>query len=232
MTRALGNLASILANGRGPMPKLKKSNRRHSRSTIDSIPTCYASGAPGSDRHGRRQRLCQRCRLAGVEPPKYEDNETTFPELAARVQKTIAYLETFKPEQIDGTEDKAHRCCVTAHQDRQFPRPVLSTDFRVAQPVISTSQRPTRFCVIVVWRLVSRIFLARFTIREKASNILANGSMLSVKHSATPHHSRLPEMMGVALLLSATFALVNWIYSVCLSPFGHRDGWLDIRHKS
>lgn len=45
-------------------------------------------------------------RLAGLEPPKYEDNESTFPELVARIDKTIALLETFKPEQIDGSEDK------------------------------------------------------------------------------------------------------------------------------
>ncbi|HUO93589.1 MAG TPA: DUF1993 domain-containing protein [Rhizomicrobium sp.] len=45
-------------------------------------------------------------RLAGVEPPKYEDTETTFDELEARIQKTLAYVKTFKPEQIDGTEGK------------------------------------------------------------------------------------------------------------------------------
>jgi len=45
-------------------------------------------------------------RLAGIEPPKYEDNETSFEELVARIDKTIAFLETFKPEQIDGSEDK------------------------------------------------------------------------------------------------------------------------------
>lgn len=45
-------------------------------------------------------------RLAGVEPPKYEDNETTFPELIERLRKTIAYLNTLKPEQIDGSEKK------------------------------------------------------------------------------------------------------------------------------
>ena len=45
-------------------------------------------------------------RLAGMDPPKYEDNESTFPELVARIDKTIALLETFKPEQIDGSEDK------------------------------------------------------------------------------------------------------------------------------
>ncbi|MBW4509646.1 MAG: DUF1993 domain-containing protein [Scytonematopsis contorta HA4267-MV1] len=44
--------------------------------------------------------------LAGVEAPKFEDNETTFPELIERVQKTISYLDTFKPEQIDGSEER------------------------------------------------------------------------------------------------------------------------------
>ena len=45
-------------------------------------------------------------RLAGLEPPAYGDNETTFPELLARIDKTITLLESFKPEQIDGSEDK------------------------------------------------------------------------------------------------------------------------------
>ena len=45
-------------------------------------------------------------RLAGLEPPKYEDNESTFPELLARLDKTIALLEYCKPEQVDGSEDK------------------------------------------------------------------------------------------------------------------------------
>jgi hypothetical protein len=40
-------------------------------------------------------------RLAQVEPPKHEDNETTFPQLVERVRKTIAYLGTLKPEQFD-----------------------------------------------------------------------------------------------------------------------------------
>ncbi len=45
-------------------------------------------------------------RLAGLEPPKYEDNETTLPELLARLDKTIALLQSFSPEQIKGSEDK------------------------------------------------------------------------------------------------------------------------------
>ncbi len=45
-------------------------------------------------------------RLAGLEPPKYADNEATFPELLARLDKTIGLLESFSPEQFEGTEDK------------------------------------------------------------------------------------------------------------------------------
>jgi hypothetical protein len=46
-------------------------------------------------------------RLAGEEAPKYEDNEVSFADLIARCRKTVAYLETVKPEQIDGSEDKS-----------------------------------------------------------------------------------------------------------------------------
>ena len=45
-------------------------------------------------------------RLAGVEPPKYEDNEQSFAELYARIDKTIAHLQSFKPAQIDGSETR------------------------------------------------------------------------------------------------------------------------------
>ncbi len=45
-------------------------------------------------------------RLAGMEPPNLENTETTFPELIDRVRKTIAYVNTFKPEQIDGSEKR------------------------------------------------------------------------------------------------------------------------------
>ncbi|MEO7108078.1 MAG: DUF1993 domain-containing protein [Rhodoferax sp.] len=45
-------------------------------------------------------------RLAGVEIPAYEDNEKTIADLKARVAKTIAFIQTITPAQIDGTEDK------------------------------------------------------------------------------------------------------------------------------
>jgi hypothetical protein len=45
-------------------------------------------------------------RLAGVEIPKYEDDETTFAELQARVAKTISFINTIKPEQLVGSESR------------------------------------------------------------------------------------------------------------------------------
>jgi len=45
-------------------------------------------------------------RLAGVEIPVYEDNEKTLVDLKARVAKTITFMQTLTPGQIDGTEDK------------------------------------------------------------------------------------------------------------------------------
>jgi hypothetical protein len=43
-------------------------------------------------------------RLSGRETPRYEDNETTFAELQARIAKTIAFLDTLKPEEFEGSE--------------------------------------------------------------------------------------------------------------------------------
>ncbi|MDL1860568.1 DUF1993 domain-containing protein [Betaproteobacteria bacterium PRO7] len=45
-------------------------------------------------------------RLAGQEPPKYDDNETTIAELKARIARTIDYIQGFKPEHLDGSETR------------------------------------------------------------------------------------------------------------------------------
>jgi hypothetical protein len=45
-------------------------------------------------------------RLAGVEIPKHEDTEKTFDELKARIAKTVAFIDTVKAAQVDGSEDK------------------------------------------------------------------------------------------------------------------------------
>jgi hypothetical protein len=45
-------------------------------------------------------------RLAGVEIPKYEDVEESFPDLIARVNKTIAFLESLDRRAFAGAENK------------------------------------------------------------------------------------------------------------------------------
>lgn len=45
-------------------------------------------------------------RLAGVDIPKFEDTEKSFEDLKARIAKTVDFLKTFQPSQIDGTETK------------------------------------------------------------------------------------------------------------------------------
>ena len=46
-------------------------------------------------------------RLAGADVPSWADDETTLAQLVARIDKTIAFIEGFKPEQIDGSEQKS-----------------------------------------------------------------------------------------------------------------------------
>jgi uncharacterized protein len=45
-------------------------------------------------------------RLAGVDPPKFEDNETTMDELFARVKKTLDYIDTVPAAALEGSETR------------------------------------------------------------------------------------------------------------------------------
>jgi hypothetical protein len=45
-------------------------------------------------------------RLAGVEAPKFEDNEASFADLRARVQKTLDYVASVPAASIDGSEPR------------------------------------------------------------------------------------------------------------------------------
>jgi uncharacterized protein len=45
-------------------------------------------------------------RLAGVDPPRYEDNEKTIAELKARIAKTVAFVKTLDAKRIDDSADR------------------------------------------------------------------------------------------------------------------------------
>jgi hypothetical protein len=51
-------------------------------------------------------------RLAGEQVPGWPDGEKTFDELRARIAKTIDYVESFRPAQIDGSEEREVRITV------------------------------------------------------------------------------------------------------------------------
>jgi hypothetical protein len=45
-------------------------------------------------------------RLAGVEPPRFEDTEKTVEEIKARIAKTLAYLKSVDRKQIDASAER------------------------------------------------------------------------------------------------------------------------------
>jgi hypothetical protein len=45
-------------------------------------------------------------RLAGIEPPRYEDTETTIAQLKARLAKTVAFLKSLDKSKIDQAADR------------------------------------------------------------------------------------------------------------------------------
>ncbi|MDR6937180.1 MULTISPECIES: DUF1993 domain-containing protein [unclassified Luteibacter] len=102
LVRALKNLSGVLAKGaqHAADRKIAPEVLLNTRITPDMFPlirqvqiaTDMAKGAV--------------YRLAGVEPPKMEDNETSFEELQARIATVIGMIEGFTPAQIDGSEDR------------------------------------------------------------------------------------------------------------------------------
>jgi hypothetical protein len=103
--RMLGNLAAILAKAAAWAETRK----------IDPAVLLAARLAPDMFPFTRQLQIAcdfgkgTCARLAGLEPPKYEDNETTFAEFQARIAKTRAYIATISAAQIDGSEERRIR---------------------------------------------------------------------------------------------------------------------------
>lgn len=103
LVRSLTNLIAILQKGRlhAEAKKIEPSVLLSTRLYPDMLPLIrQVHIASDIARRGT-------ARLAGVEAPAIEDNETNFAELCDRLQTTIAYIESFTPEQIDGSEARA-----------------------------------------------------------------------------------------------------------------------------
>lgn len=59
-------------------------------------------------------------RLAGIEPPALPAGDATFADLKERLDKTIAFVKTCKPAQIDGSEDKPIKITFPSGATRDF----------------------------------------------------------------------------------------------------------------
>jgi hypothetical protein len=100
--RALNNLAAILEKGaaHAQARKIDETVLLNSRLYPDMFPLSrQVQIVTDTARSGAG-------RLAGVDFPSYEDKEATFQDLVQRVRNTVAYLESLKPPQIDGGEEK------------------------------------------------------------------------------------------------------------------------------
>lgn len=103
LIHALNNLAVILEKGAAHAEARK----------VDPVVLLNSRLYPDMFPLGRQVQIASdiarrgAARLAGLEAPKLEDNETTFPELIARLQNVITYLKTLTAAQIDGSEEKS-----------------------------------------------------------------------------------------------------------------------------
>jgi uncharacterized protein len=101
-TRMLTNLQSMLekAEAYAAERKFKPDVLVNQRLAPDMLPLSFQIQNATDHAKGAA------ARLSGRELPSWPDEEKTFEDLKARVKKALDYLATFKPEDIDGTENK------------------------------------------------------------------------------------------------------------------------------
>jgi hypothetical protein len=113
--KTLGNLSAILdkAEAFASARKIEEAVLLNWRLAPDMFPLTrqvqiaadFAKGTPA--------------RLAGVEVPKYDDNETSFAALKDRIARTVKFVESLKRADIEGSEDRDISITVGG-QDRHF----------------------------------------------------------------------------------------------------------------
>jgi uncharacterized protein len=100
--KMLGNLSYFLdkAQAHADAKKFDSANFMGTRLAVDMLPFWRQITI-----------ACDACkigvaRIAGVEAPKYEDNETTLAQLKERIAKTVEFLKSVDTAKLDGTETK------------------------------------------------------------------------------------------------------------------------------
>lgn len=101
--RGLQNLQAVLRKGQAHAEQIgsKPDALLHQRLVFDMFPL-----------RQQVQRACDTAarsmaRLAQVEPKPFPDEEQTLDELCARIERTIEYVQSFQPGQINGCEERS-----------------------------------------------------------------------------------------------------------------------------
>jgi hypothetical protein len=102
MVRMFGNLSAILTKAEADSTARK----------ID--PSVFLAGRLAPDMHPltRQVQIASDAakggvaRLAGIDAPSFPDTETSFAELQARITKTVDFIKSVTPAQIDGSEER------------------------------------------------------------------------------------------------------------------------------
>lgn len=103
LLRGLDNLAAILAKAaaHAAARKIAPEVFLNARLAPDMLPLVRQVQIVSDTAKG-----CA-ARLASIEVPSYADTETSFAELQERLAKTVAFLKSVAPEQVDGSEERA-----------------------------------------------------------------------------------------------------------------------------
>jgi uncharacterized protein len=101
-------------------------------------------------------------RLAGVEAPRYEDNETTMDQLKARLAKTVTYLRTLDPKKIDASADHEITFPLGPANKGHMKGATITSTISSCRISTSTSQPPTRSYAIAALTSANATFWVRF----------------------------------------------------------------------
>lgn len=100
--KSLENLKAILGKAKvfAEEKKIEESVMLNARLALDQYPLVKQVQIACDNAKGTAGRL------AGIEPPKMEDNETTLSQLEERIEKTLEFLRSLKEEQFEGSEER------------------------------------------------------------------------------------------------------------------------------
>ena len=124
INRALKNLSTILDKGAAFAEKkqIEGSVLTNSRLAPDMFPLARQVQIACDIAKGAA------ARLSGTDIPKYEDTETTFPELKARIDKTLAFVNGIETEKFKDAEER-DIVLNTRRGDLKFTGLAYMTDF-------------------------------------------------------------------------------------------------------